>query len=606
MSLESVRRQLRRVGLSVVLLVWLAGAAAAQLPPPESFFGFRMGTDGQLASSEAIEQYFELTASKSDRVKIVDIGPTTEGHRTIAAIVSSPENIRNLDQIRTANQRLADPRALPPDEARRLASAHKVVLAIGCSIHASEIGATQAANELLHALATASDPAMLHVLQNVVVILIPSLNPDGHRLVVAWYNKQKGTAFDGGPMPWFYHKYVGHDINRDGFMMNMVENRNLSRFFYTTWHPQVFLTMHQMGTNGPRFFAPPNYDPIDPNYDPLIWREAGLLGSAMTLELERDGRTGVLSNGMYDYYWPGYEDSVPLGHNTVCLLTEVASARVASPMMVPAGELRGGQKGLAEYKPQINFPDPWPGGAWKLRDIVDYDLSAVHGLLRAVGRYREEIVQNFYDMGAHAVDAGKRGGPFAFLIPTEQHDPLAAGKLEELLLQGSIEIHRALEPFRADGNPYPAGTDIILLSQPYRAYVKTLLERQDYPTRRVSPGGPPERPYDVTGWTLPLQMGVDVRTIERSFEPPVVSRLTTAAIAPARVWGDRKPAFYVVDGRGNGGAVAANRLLATGAPVSWLASELEVNGYRYSAGSLLVAYSKAVPPVVEKLAGELG
>src|SRR5206468_1047147 len=340
-----------------------------------------------------------------------------------------------LQQIREANQRLADPRALSRDEAQRLAATHKAVLAIGCSIHASEIGATQAANELLHALATASDPAMLHVLQNVVVILIPSLNPDGHRLVVDWYDKQKGTPFDGGPMPWLYHKYVGHDINRDGFMMNMIENRNLSRFFYTEWHPQVFLTMHQMGTNGPRFFAPPNFDPIDPNYDPIIWREAGLLGSAMTLELERDRRTGVLSNGMYDYYWPGYEDSVPLGHNTVCLLTEVASARVASPMTVPASELRAGQKGLAEYKPQINFPDPWPGGSWKLRDIVDYDLSAVHGLLAAVSRYRQEIVENFYSMGARAVAAGNRGGPFAFVIPGEPHDSLAVAKLEAPLLQ---------------------------------------------------------------------------------------------------------------------------------------------------------------------------
>src|SRR5262249_9947212 len=183
----------------------------------------------------------------------------------------------------------------------------------------------------------------------------------------------------------------------------------------------------------------------------------------------------------------------------------------------------------------------------------------------------------------------------AFIIPAEQHDPLAAAKLEELLLQGSIEIHRALEPFRADGNPYQSGSDIILLAQPYRAYVKTLLERQDYPARRISPGGPPERPYDVAGGTLPLQMGVDVRTIERSFDPPVVSRLIGATVGPARVWGERKPAFYVVDARGNGGAIAANRLLGTGAPLSFLSSPLEVNGYRYASGSLLVENSQTGP-----------
>ncbi len=599
-------RRFVRCALLILASVLLTTSVYAQAQPPDAFFGFRMGADGHLATAEAIEQYFEQTAAKSDRVKIVDLGPTTEGHRTIAAIISAPENIQRLEDIRTANQRLADPRGMSPEEARRLAVTHKLVLVIGCSVHASEIGATQAANELLFWLTTASDPDAMSVLQNVVVILIPMLNPDGHRLVVDWYDKERGTPFEGGPMPWLYHKYVGHDINRDGFMMNMAENRNLSRFFYTQWHPQVFLTMHQMGVNGPRFFAPPNYDPIDPNYDPIIWREAGLLGSAMTLALEHDGHTGVVSNAMYDYFWPGYEDSVPLGHNTVCLLTEVASARVASPITVPAGELRGGQKGLPEYAPQINFPDPWPGGTWKLRDIVDYDLSAVHGLLRAAAAYRRELVENFYDMGARAVEAGRKGGPFAFIVPPDQHDPHAAAKLEQLLVDGSIEIERALEPFRADGDPYPAGTDIILLAQPYRAYVKTLLERQNYPARRVSPGGPPERPYDVTGWTLPLQMGVDVRTIERSFDPPVVSRVRAGTIAPARVWGDRKPAFYVVDGRGNGGAIAANRLLATGAAVAFVTSDVEVNGYRYPRGSLLVNNVKTVPAVVEKIATELG
>jgi len=592
--------------LAVAALLARATPLAAQPPAPEAFFGFRMGADGRLATADAIERYFETVAAQSDRVEIVDIGPTTERHRTIAAIISAPDNIANLDRIRAANQRLADPRTLDRDEARQLAATHKTVLAIGAGIHASEIGATQAANELLYMLATSADASIAGVLQQVVVILIPSLNPDGHRLVVDWYERQKGTPFDGGPMPWLYHKYVGHDINRDGFMMNMVESRNLARFFYTEWHPQVFLTMHQMGANGPRFFVPPNDDPIDPNYDPLIWRTAALLGSAMALELQSNGRRGVVSNAMYDYYWPGYEDSAPLGHNTVCLLTEVAGVRVASPITVAPADLRAGQRGLPEYRPQINFPDPWPGGAWTLRDIVDYDLSAVRGLLGAVAAYRETIVQNFYDMGRRAVDAGRQGGPFAFIIPPEQHDKLAVAKLEELLLQGAIEIHRALEPFRADGDPYPAGTDIILLAQPYRAYVKTLLERQAYPARRASAEGPPERPYDVAGWTLPQQMGVDVRLIERTFEPPAMSRLSSATTAPATVWGERRPDYYVVDARGNGGAIAANRLTARGGAVSWTTRALDVGGFRHAPGALIVPFFKGAEPIVAGIAVELG
>ncbi len=607
MRAVAIRRTLRFPPLGAALaLLTCATISFAQAPAPEAFFGFKMGADGRLANAETIERYFETVATQSDRVKIVDIGATTEKHRTLAAIVSASANIKNLDRIRAVNQQLSDPRTLSREEALGLAATHKAVLAIGASIHASEIGATQAANELLYTLATSNDPSVTSVLENVVVILIPLLNPDGHRLVVDWYDKQKGTPFDGGPMPWLYHKYVGHDINRDAFMMNMAENRNLARFFYTEWHPQVFLTMHQMGSNGPRFFVPPNDDPIDTNYDPLIWRTAALLGSAMALEMQRDRRTGVVSNAMYDYYWPGYEDSAPLGHNTVCLLTEVASVRVASPITLKPAELRAGQRGLSEYRPQINFPDPWPGGSWKLRDIVDYDLSAVEGLLQAVSVYRETIVQNFYEMGRRAVDLGRQGGPFAFIIPQEQYDKGAAAKLEALLMQGAVEIHRALEPFRADGDPYPEGTDIILLAQPYRAYAKTLLERQVYPARRATPESPPERPYDVAGWTLPQQMGVNVRLIERTFQPPAMQRLSGTTLAPAKVWAERRPDFYVIDGRGNNAAIAANRLAAAGGTVSWMPRVYDIPGVQHEPGALVVPYFKGVEPVIAQIAADLG
>jgi hypothetical protein len=602
------RQTLRSLVSMWVAAVLLSAATplSAQVPAPDAHFGFRMGTDRQLADATAIEQYFELVAARSDRVRLIDIGPTTEGHRTIAAIVTAPDSLARLDEIQAANRRLADPRLLSSDEARQIAQTHKAVLAIGCSIHASEVGATQAANELLYTLATATDPATLAVLQNVVVILIPMLNPDGHRLVLDWYERQKGTPFEGGAMPWLYQKYAGHDINRDAFMMNLAENRNLARFFYSEWHPQVFLTMHQMASNGPRFFVPPNTDPIDPNYDPLIWRTAALLGGAMGFELQRDGHRGVLSDGMYDYYWPGYEDSAPLGHNTVCLLTEVASVRVASPITVSSSDLRAGQKGLAEYRAQINFPDPWPGGRWTLRDIVDYDLSAVNGLLRAVAAYREPIVVNFYEMGRRAIEAGRSGGPFAFIMPPEQHDAHAAARLRELLLAGHIEIQRALEPFRADGEPYPAGTDIILLAQPFRAYVKTLLERQRYPARRLPREGAVERPYDVTGWTLPLQMGVDVITIERTFEPPPLSRVTSAAVVPAVVRGDRKPGHYLLDGRGNGGALAAAKLTTAGLAPSWVTAAIDVDGFHYQPGALVVPHSKSAATIVAAIARDLG
>ena len=581
--------------LVLVLLFVAAPSSAQEIASPESFFGFRMGADTKLASWPRIREYFERVARASDRVDLVDVGPTTEGNRLIGAIISTPDNIARLDVIKAANQRLADPRTLTPDDARALAAMQKAVLVIGASIHASEIGATQAASELLHTLATTDDPTLLQSLSDVVLILLPSLNPDGHTLVVDWYERHKGTEFEGSPMPWLYHKYVGHDINRDAFMLNMEENRSLARFFYREWHPQVFLTMHQMGTRGPRFFVPPNYDPIDPNYDPIIWRTAGLLGHAMALQMEEDGRAGVVQNAMYDYYWPGYEDSAPLGHNTICLLTEAASVRVASPINVSPADLQGTPRGLLEYRPQVNFPNPWPGGIWSLRDVVEYDLSAAYGLIKGVARYRREIVQNFYAMGRRAVDRGRTGGPFAFVIPPAQHDPHAAAKLKTLLIDAAVEVHRASAAFTADGRTFPAGSAVVLMAQPFRAYAKTLLERQHYPVRRLVPGTPPERPYDVAGWTLPYQMGVDVATIDRPFDLSRLSRLEQASIEPVSLGGDDRPGHYVIDARGNGGSIAINRLLSAGLRASW-----------QSDGSVTVAHSPAAKALVTRIGAELG
>ena len=598
----------RSIGLLLAFLLTapLGAQAPAPIPTPEAAFGFPMGADRELADWPGLQRYFETVAAASDRVEIVDAGPSTDGRRLIAAVVSSPENIARLEQIRANALRLADPRTLDEPAAMALAERQPVIVALGMSIHATEIGATQAAPELLHTLATSQDPEVLRSLREVVLILFPSLNPDGHVITVDWYRQWKGTEFEGSNMPWLYHRYVGHDLNRDAFMMNMAENRSLADFFYRRWHPQVFLTMHQMGPRGARFFVPPNLDPIDRNYDPLIWRTAGLLGHAMALSLEQDGHSGVLQNALYDYYWPGYEDSAPLGHNTVTILTEAASVRIASPITVAPDQLTGG-RGFPDHSPSTTFPNPWPGGDWRLRDIVNYDLSAARGMLGAAARYREELVRNFYRMGKRQVALGLKGGPFAFIIPPGQFDPHAARKLEQLLLEGAVEIRRTIEPFRVADTVYPQGSDIILMAQPFRAYAKTLLETQQYPVRRLAPGAQVDRPYDVAGWTLPLQMNVKIDRIDQYFEPPPTTRLDRATIAPAQVWGDtRKPAFYVIDGRGNGASLAINRLQKAGARVSWLASAMAIQGYTYQPGALVVVEAKGVRQAVDGVARDLG
>ena len=591
---------MRARAVFVSLVLWSCALAAQPPQPPtapEPFFGFALGADGRLAGADEIEKYFQAVANSSDRVKLVDVGTTTEGHRTIAAIVSSSDNIRNLDQIRSINQQLSDPRTLTDDEARRLAASHKAVVAIGASIHATEVGATQTAAQLLYELSSATDAPTIQQLNHIVVIIIPMLNPDGHRLVVDWYNRNKGTPFEGGPMPWPDHKYAGHDINRDAFMMNLVESRNLARFFYREWHPHVFLSMHQMDDGGARFFAPPVADPIDANVDPIAWREAALLGSAMTLQLERDGRAGVVSGGLFDYYSPGYEDTAPLGHNTVCLLTEAARVKVATPIDEPPAD-------RDQRIPHVGAPHPWTGGRWTLHDIVNYELSAVHGLLRAVDAYRDDVISNFYSMGKRAVDAGKAGDPFAFVIPPAQHDPLALVKLEQLLLDGGVEIERSSEVFTANGVSYPAGTDIVFLAQPYRAYVKTLMERQDYPSAAATGA----RPYDVTGWTLPAQLGLDVRVVDRPFEAPVMSHLKAPSFVPSGVttWGDKKPSYYLVETRGTAGALVVNRLIAANVKASWLDMPLDVDGFHYPPGSLVVPASANTAKSLQSIARPFG
>ena len=478
-------------------------ASSATVPSPSEFLGFQVGADRTLADYRQISSYFRKLASVSPRVQVVSTGRTTLGEEMLMAVISSEENLKNQKRIREIARKLADPRGLSEAETAALASEGKVVLLVTCAIHASEIGSTQMAMEWAHALATAEDAVTTKRLQDVVLLLVPSLNPDGQLMETDWYRKNLGTKFEGGRMPWLYHPYVGHDNNRDWYMLTQKESKALSGVVYHDWFPQVWLDEHQMGWNGPRIFVPPYSEPVDPDIHPLVWREVNLIGANMAFRLEQAGKAGVIYGYAFDAYWIGGTKNTAWWKNISGLLTEVASSKVATPVRVEEGELSGGRKGLVEYGVQTNFPNPWPGGWWRLRDIMDYERIASDALLEVCSERREEFLK---DMAARARAAiGKALPGEAYRIPAEQRDGASGRLLARLMVEHGVEVLAS-----ANGDAF------LPLAQPYGPFVREMMEPQRYPEVKLVAGKEIVFPYDVAAWTLPLLLGV---TVEKTTLP---------------------------------------------------------------------------------------
>jgi len=496
----------------VLLILLLAAAAHAEVPTPSTFLGFDVGADRKLADYRQIVSYFNAVAAASPRVKIEHLGKTTLGEDFIMAVVSSEANMRNLDRIKEISTRLADPRGLA--DAEPLIREGKSVVIVTCNIHSSEIASSQMAMEWLYALATANDAETKRRLDNVVLLLVPSLNPDGQIMITDYYRKYLGTQYEGGRLPWLYHHYVGHDNNRDWFMLTQAETKELSRALYHEWHPQLFVDEHQMGIEGPRMFIPPFADPVDPTVHPLIWREANLVGTNMAFRLEQANKAGLIYGYSFDAYWLGGTRNTGWWKNITGLLLETASARIASPVRVEPTELRGGTKGLVDYKATINHPHPWEGGVWRMRDIMDYERIASDALLEVAADRREDLLRDLVVRARSAIAMGKPGE--AYRIPRQQRDWPTAQRLAALMLEHGADVLQA-------GN----GDYWIPMAQPYSKFLVEMLEPQRYPEVRLQPGKEILRPYDVATWTLPLAMGV---TVERTTMSGALKRVT--AIEP--------------------------------------------------------------------------
>jgi hypothetical protein len=564
------------------------------MPKPEEVLGFEVGSDRQVADMHQIIDYFRLLGKASDRILVRDVGKTTMGNPFIVAIITSEKNHKDLDRYREYQQLLADPRKISDEEAEEMIAKGKAVVMINCSIHATEIGACQMSMELAYDLATKNDQRTKRILDNVILLLTPMHNPDGTQMVVDWYKKNLDTEYEGGPMPWLYHKYVGHDNNRDWYMFTQVESR-LTLKVHNAWHPQVIVDMHQMGSFGPRLFVPPYVDPYEPNVDPILRQQVAMMGTYIASELTAQGKAGVVHSHMFDAWTPAR--AYHHYHGGIRILTEAASVRVATPITIKPDRLSKQMK-----EATVKMPLPWMGGEWTLRDIVEYDYAAAQAALTNAAGLRENWLRNFYRIHKKAVDLNRR--PYAFIVPAEQRDLPTTIKMLEILQLGGVEIHAAEEAFSADGRTYPAGTYVVFIAQPYGGFAKALLEKQVYPEIRETPGGPLKTPYDVVAHTLPQLMGVDAIQAGKPFEVKV-ALLKKIEKPKGRVAQSDHSFGYAWGHETNEDIVGLNRLLKKGYSIYWVVEPLVAKDKTHPIGTMIVLQRNGLVEDLQKITADL-
>ncbi len=434
------------------------------------------------------------------------------------------------------------------------------------ALHSTEVAASQSAAEIAWLFATRDDPGIHEILDNTISILIPAFNPDGVDLVNEWYDRWVGTEYEGARPPGLYHHYIGHDNNRDAFMQNTVESRYGAEILFREWIPQGFIDHHQMGAYTARIYLPPYAEPIRPGADPLVWREMSWYGAHMAYRMEEEGFEGTVTSAIYSGWGHfGFHWITPF-HNIAGMLTEAASARLATPLHVHPDQLRGSRQ-LPEYEAQTTFPNPWPGGWWRVRDIVDRQISATFSPLEIAARNRETVLRNAWNKASRQTRRGAESEVKAWIVPADQHDPLTAGKLvDKLLLQG-ITVERSAAGFTHEGRVYGPGSWVVSRAQPKQGVVRWLLGRTLYPDNSYTrtADGDPIRPYDMSGDVLAEFMGVRVDEART----PVEAELEVVAereLAPGPV-ASSAPSGYRLDGALNDAFRAANLLFDAGVPL---------------------------------------
>ncbi len=577
-----------------------------QVTSPEQYFGFQMGADRKIARWDKIVEYFCQLERESDRIKVINMGPSTEGNPFILAIITSADNLARLEQYREINNKIVNPHGLSKEDVAPLIAEGKAVVCQSMSLHATEIGGTQMAPELAWDLLSGDCEDTRRILDNVIFLMVPCFNPDGQIMVTDWYNEWVGTEYEGSLYPRLYQKYTGHDNNRDALTMNMIESKYMAKIMFQDWRPQAYVDHHHQGSEAARLNIPPYSNPMHPNGDPLVWQEINWYGAHMAFMLEQAGLDGILHSSRYEgwghlgFHW------ITIYHNIAGMLTESASAKLATPLYIHPSQLVGADpRTMPEYEAQVNFPNPWPGGWWRLRGIVERQKVSAYALLDLAARHKEQVLWNAYLKATRQTQRGAEGKPQAYIIPADQHDRLTANKLIKALLGQAIEIQVAKEPFSVGNVTYDAGTHVVFMNQSKSGLVKTLLGITRYPdsfwTRNPADGTPMVR--DATADTVAEFMGVNVVPVDEWVDGEFVA-VTEPPKATASVAAGA--GGIVFDCRLNDSYRVVNKLLAKGVKVWRLPDALETRLATLPPGAFYLEPGAAPDDLLLTLSAETG
>ena len=542
----------------LLCVLWWAAICRAAVPSPREYLGFTPGDDRKLADTAQIFGYFQKLAASSDRIRVVEIGKSSLGKPTYIAFISDTANLKKLDRWREISRRLALGQAAEA-EARALAAEGRAIVWIDSGLHASEVAPAQHAPELAYRMLTGEDAETRAIRENVVLLQVPVINPDGLDWVAQWYRQNLGTPYELAPLPWLYQKYAGHDNNRDWFMLNLAETRNVTRLLFQEWFPQIVYNQHQAPPFPARIFIPPYAEPLNPNIPAAVMEGINVIGMTMKERFARENKPGVLSYWGFDGWWNGGLRSVPAFHNMHGILTETAGSTLATRRTYSLESLpeRFGN-GYPAREPTIFYENPWRGGAWGVREAIDYMLTADYAILTHAAMRRSDFLLKSWQMARASMEAGSRGNPYAYIVAPQQWDQPTSLEFLERLAASGVVVERARSAFQADGKSYPAGTFVLPAAQPFRPYLVDLVEPQKYPELRMGTTGPTKRPYDIAGWTLSMQMGVALDRVKDRFAADLehVDRM------PA-------PEAHAPDHRENASFIETADRLARGEPVGW-------------------------------------